>query len=181
MSRSPSDIKNRQEVKTSDMTGSCVTNGTVGTPTHSRTPYEARSLVNSPTAMSSPRTRTGTEDMDKFSHEIGNCCFCGEECNPCSQCCGRCARSSISWFNFEPYYTDTRGQLLGKATVYDKTEEKNWKTGFSGIIVYKGKNMTESEFRTFIQNEDKDEECPYNYSNCSLRLLVKWAGASVNI
>ena len=22
----------------------------------------------------------------------GSCCFCREPCNPCSQCCGRCAR-----------------------------------------------------------------------------------------
>jgi len=26
----------------------------------------------------------------------GLCCFCGEECNPCSQACGRCARA-LSW------------------------------------------------------------------------------------
>ena len=24
--------------------------------------------------------------------EIGRCCFCQGECNPCSQSCGRCAR-----------------------------------------------------------------------------------------
>lgn len=25
--------------------------------------------------------------------EVGICCFCGGDCNPASQCCGRCARS----------------------------------------------------------------------------------------
>ena len=25
-------------------------------------------------------------------NEIGKCCFCGDECNPMSQCCGRCMR-----------------------------------------------------------------------------------------
>lgn len=24
--------------------------------------------------------------------EVGQCCFCQGECNPCSQSCGRCAR-----------------------------------------------------------------------------------------
>lgn len=32
---------------------------------------------------------------------IGNCCFCGEECNPASQSCGRCSRTltgfSLGW------------------------------------------------------------------------------------
>jgi hypothetical protein len=28
---------------------------------------------------------------------IGICCFCGNECNPCSQSCGRCARQ-LSFF-----------------------------------------------------------------------------------
>lgn len=35
------------------------------------------------------------------SPEYGECCFCGEPCNPCSQSCGRCAREitmeSIGW------------------------------------------------------------------------------------
>ena len=26
---------------------------------------------------------------------IGQCCFCGNECNPCSQSCGRCSRKLI--------------------------------------------------------------------------------------
>jgi hypothetical protein len=26
---------------------------------------------------------------------VGKCCFCGGECNPCSQCCGRCIRIPI--------------------------------------------------------------------------------------
>ncbi len=32
-------------------------------------------------------------DMLQNNLEIGLCCFCGEECNPCSQSCGTCARS----------------------------------------------------------------------------------------
>lgn len=27
--------------------------------------------------------------------EMGKCCFCGEECNPASQSCGRCIREII--------------------------------------------------------------------------------------
>ena len=26
--------------------------------------------------------------------EPGKCCFCNQDCNPCSQCCGWCARSA---------------------------------------------------------------------------------------
>lgn len=33
--------------------------------------------------------------------DIGICCFCGQECNPYSQTCGRCARAltgfSLGW------------------------------------------------------------------------------------
>lgn len=28
--------------------------------------------------------------------DIGKCCFCGDECNQCSQSCGRCARG-FTW------------------------------------------------------------------------------------
>ena len=28
-----------------------------------------------------------------LNDEYGLCCFCGNRCNPCSQSCGRCARS----------------------------------------------------------------------------------------
>ena len=27
-----------------------------------------------------------------IDNSIGKCCFCGGDCNPCSQACGRCAR-----------------------------------------------------------------------------------------
>lgn len=32
---------------------------------------------------------------DIYKYKIGQCCFCGFECNPCSQCCGRCARNML--------------------------------------------------------------------------------------
>ena len=32
------------------------------------------------------------EDSDS-DNVYGRCCFCHEQCNPCSQCCGRCARN----------------------------------------------------------------------------------------
>lgn len=31
-------------------------------------------------------------DNNNNNYEINKCCFCGEQCNPCSQCCGICAR-----------------------------------------------------------------------------------------
>ena len=29
---------------------------------------------------------------NNFDPSKGYCCFCGDECNPCSQSCGKCAR-----------------------------------------------------------------------------------------
>jgi hypothetical protein len=37
-------------------------------------------------------------DEDTMIEELkGSCCFCNEECNPCSQSCGRCARQMTGW------------------------------------------------------------------------------------
>lgn len=42
---------------------------------------------------------------------ISKCCFCGFECNPCSQSCGTCSREtteySIGWRNEAPTYIDS--------------------------------------------------------------------------
>lgn len=39
--------------------------------------------------------------MIKLSELNSLCCFCGNECNPCSQSCGKCAREitmkSLGW------------------------------------------------------------------------------------
>ena len=32
-------------------------------------------------------------NFDSNTVYINKCCFCNEECNPCSQSCGRCARN----------------------------------------------------------------------------------------
>jgi len=40
----------------------------------------------------------------------GKCCFCQEECNPCSQACGRCART-LSWYG--PRYLEMVLARLG--------------------------------------------------------------------
>lgn len=34
------------------------------------------------------------EPSDIEEDARGTCCFCGHECNPCSQACGSCARSA---------------------------------------------------------------------------------------
>lgn len=34
-----------------------------------------------------------TIEVKKEEEPVAVCCFCGFECNPCSQCCGSCARS----------------------------------------------------------------------------------------
>jgi len=39
-----------------------------------------------------------SESEDEW--KVGKCCFCLNECNPCSQSCGKCARI-LSWYGIE--------------------------------------------------------------------------------
>ena len=39
-----------------------------------------------------------TDESSDIEEEVrGTCCFCGYECNPCSQACGSCARSATAY------------------------------------------------------------------------------------
>ncbi len=54
-----------------------------------------------PPAMSEKKENANAAETDKSSdieEEVhGTCCFCGYECNPCSQACGSCARSATAY------------------------------------------------------------------------------------
>jgi Barwin family. len=39
-------------------------------------------------------SNSDTNQVMKQVNDYGICCFCGEPCNPCSQSCGHCLRSS---------------------------------------------------------------------------------------
>lgn len=42
-----------------------------------------------------PEDKSISQQKPIVDEEFGKCCFCDEPCNPCSQCCGRCARGSF--------------------------------------------------------------------------------------
>jgi hypothetical protein len=86
-----------------------------------------------------------------YSQETGNCCYCGDECNPCSQSCGMCTRSITGYsiglnpltyhlryvYNStrEPIYPPRSNDLEGGAVVLkrDKTLSTLLKLGDVGI------------------------------------------------
>lgn len=41
----------------------------------------------------SDKSIASTVSCNYDDFEIGKCCFCNNDCNPCSQTCGRCARN----------------------------------------------------------------------------------------
>lgn len=116
-----------------------------------------------------------------YDMDIGICCFCGDECNPCSQSCGSCSRI-ISGF--------TLGWNSLPISIYEKsiTNENFRDDKYNGKVYYTGigsspqiEYLSENEFRQIIwlNQNNFDEKCPHDPRTCSLRRLVKWAKAKL--
>jgi len=58
--------------------------------------------------MESIDSHSQKDNYEDFMSEFGKCCFCGDDCNPLSQSCGRCARV-VSWFGID--YLNSQLQL----------------------------------------------------------------------
>ena len=125
-----------------------------------------------------------TQDTSEI--DIGTCCFCGNECNPCSQSCGSCARSlsgyTIGLNTLPDHLYDY--MITGKVSDDDNFRDEQ----FNGQIYYTGigstpetQYMDEITFRRTIwmNRENFHEECPHDPRTCSLRILVKWTGANL--
>ena len=126
--------------------------------------------------------------QDIYEMDIGTCCFCGDECNPCSQSCGRCARSltgfSLGWNPLPSHLThvyDPDGKL-------DTPGEKFRDDEYQGQVHYTGigsephlQYMSEGRFRRtiWLHRDEFNEPCPHDPRTCSLRVLVKWTGAEL--
>ena len=106
--------------------------------------------------------------MTNILLDIGICCFCGDDCNACSQCCGLCSRS-----------------LTGNAMGWDISifpKQEPMQIYYSGIGADLDMEfMTEIYFRQIMLfNADNfNEICPYDIQNCKLELLVNWSGGSI--
>lgn len=62
----------------------CLTLGAVDFDTFAREPPKGIAVVREMDMV------IGVRDIE--FDPVGQCCFCGERCNPCSQACGHCAR-----------------------------------------------------------------------------------------
>lgn len=72
--------------------------------------------------------------ISESEEEYGSCCYCGDDCNICSQACGRCARSltgfGIGMYNTLPdhlkfvYGSDYKGDDIDKDKDEGKEKEK---------------------------------------------------------
>lgn len=123
--------------------------------------------------------------QDTFEMDIGICCFCGNECNPCSQSCGRCARSITGFtLGWNPLPEHLREYIQSEEVIDDKFRDGK----YNGQIYYTGigstpetQYMDENTFRRMIwlNREKFNEECPHDPRTCSLRILVNWTGANL--
>lgn len=101
---------------------------------------------------------------------IGTCCFCGGECNPCSQACGMCARSLSSYgFDFGPRQLHPHLERVinpdTKMCIF-----------YTGIGSTKEKTeFTETEFRRLIH--DNFNEDFLNALTAPLESILEWSGA----
>lgn len=57
-----------------------------------------------------------------MSNEEGTCCFCGEECNSCSQACGICSRQLL--YKNLPFYNQEKEEEKEEKKEETKVEEK---------------------------------------------------------
>lgn len=61
--------------------------------------------------------------------DIGICCFCGDECNPCSQSCGRCSRTltgfSLGWNTLPTHLQHLDPEFNTDLKVEEKISSKN--------------------------------------------------------
>jgi hypothetical protein len=126
--------------------------------------------------------------QSSYSMDIGTCCFCGDECNPCSQSCGSCTRSlsgfSLGW---NPLPLHLR-HVHDPDRTLDTLGEKFRNDEYNGQVYYIGigttpqtEYMSELAFRRtiWLHLDDFNEKCPYDPRTCSLQELVQWAGAEL--
>lgn len=74
-------------------------------PSKEETPDKTPSAISEKEGKANDTASSETDESSDIEEEVrGACCFCGYECNPCSQACGACARSAtgytLGWKNY---------------------------------------------------------------------------------
>lgn len=125
---------------------------------------------------------------NNFGMDIGTCCFCGYECNPCSQSCGSCVRSitgsSFGWNELPDHLQHVYDPDMELETIGETFRDDE----YQGDIHYSGigsvphlQYMSEGRFRRtiWLNLHNFNKTCPHDPRTCSLRVLVKWTGAKL--
>ena len=67
-------------------------------PSKEETPDKTPSAIPEKEENANDSAFSETDESSDIEEEVrGTCCFCGYECNPCSQTCGSCARSATAY------------------------------------------------------------------------------------
>lgn len=67
----------------------------------------------------------------KMESDYSICCFCGDQCNPLSQACGRCMRRRTFCYEIEPKIEDENGKEISESSFSSEEKDNNKLNGDS--------------------------------------------------
>ena len=110
-----------------------------------------------------------------MDYDIVNLCFnCGEECNPCSQVCGACARNPArSAALHDESDSEGESESDSEGDSEGDSESESWNFYYNGVL------FSEEYFREFVSASFSRAEITVDPMTCGVLDLAVLTGASL--